>query len=783
MTSLKRSKLRTAPLPPLPCFESLEARQLFTTWNWNATLIHQDQATADFPSLTGAGESVVVIDTGADPNHPSFSGKNIIWKDFFGTSTTPVDTDGHGTGVAGILAGNAFTYSGDGTHGQGIVPGAQLIVLRADSGATKAWAPQAARISAALDWVAANQATYNIVAVNISLGSNQNFSDTALTGDKNLAIDQQLETKFANLAAAGIFVGSAAGNSGATAPDTIDYPAADPNVISTSSVDSDGAVSSFSSRGALNDLLAPGDNIVAPYDFPGNPSLAGTYYVNYATGTSFASPQVVGAAALIKQINPNFTPAQILQILEDSGTPVFDPVTGHTFPLLNLDAALKLAVADADPLSNHAGASAASIALSNGQGSLDNQILLGGVPNFYSFTVGATSNVTVNVGYGGGESATATLLTAGGGTIANIPVGGATQQLTAGTYYILVASQSALGNPYTVSVSASAVVPPSPVIPPAFPGVGAGNAKIAYDPYGRLDMAWYDASAKTLDFAMRNADGTWNAATTVDASPQAGTQLSIAVDPYGLPGIAYYDAGYGRLKYAHFNGSTWNISVVDSSGITGWQPSLVYTNAAAPYIAYFVASTLDLRVAALNGTKWSVTTVDSKGNVGFIPSIAYDKVTGVIGVAYQDLTHSWYKYASTTGRGWKLSVVDTTTHAAGGSLSLAFDANHLPAMAYNDAYTLAMVYAHSNGVTWSTQRVAGSAFGMAANLSFDNTGAADILYYNYYAGDIEHANLSGGLWSNTSITAGGALLDEARGSQGQKTISWIAGGAVQIADL
>src|SRR5438067_758101 len=93
--------------------EPLEDRLLRTAWNWNATLIHQDQAAADFPWLTGAGESVVVIDTGAYPSHPSLVGKSIIWHDFVGTSASPVDADGHGTGDAGILAGNGFIYSGD----------------------------------------------------------------------------------------------------------------------------------------------------------------------------------------------------------------------------------------------------------------------------------------------------------------------------------------------------------------------------------------------------------------------------------------------------------------------------------------------------------------------------------------------------------------------------------------------------------------------------------------------------------------------------------------------
>ena len=77
---------------------------MMTVWNWNATLIHQDTAVANFPTITGAGESVVVMDTGAYNSHPALTGKTIIWKDFVGSTTSANDTDGHGTAMTGTLA-------------------------------------------------------------------------------------------------------------------------------------------------------------------------------------------------------------------------------------------------------------------------------------------------------------------------------------------------------------------------------------------------------------------------------------------------------------------------------------------------------------------------------------------------------------------------------------------------------------------------------------------------------------------------------------------------------
>src|SRR5437660_1730260 len=85
--------------------EALESRLYrdSSPWAWNAVMIHQDQAVADFPWLTGTGQTVVVLDTGVDMTHPSFRGKTLTyWQDFLSTkspSATPIDTIGHGTGV------------------------------------------------------------------------------------------------------------------------------------------------------------------------------------------------------------------------------------------------------------------------------------------------------------------------------------------------------------------------------------------------------------------------------------------------------------------------------------------------------------------------------------------------------------------------------------------------------------------------------------------------------------------------------------------------------------
>src|SRR5205823_320881 len=119
----------------------------------------------------------------------------------------------------------------------------------------------------------------------------------------------------------------------------IAYPAADPNVFAVGAVDSSDTITSWSQRGEELDLLAPGVNIVMPKIGGGTVT---------EDGTSFASPYVAGAAALIKQADPNAKAGDIGSILMSSGVRNRDGdtetgnTTGLQFSRLDIDAALKL---------------------------------------------------------------------------------------------------------------------------------------------------------------------------------------------------------------------------------------------------------------------------------------------------------------------------------------------------------------------------------------------------------------------------------------------------------
>jgi subtilisin family serine protease len=304
--------------------ESLESRELLsgTPWVPGARLIHQDTAAANYPSITGAGEAIVIIDSGVDYNHPALGGaaiggnsKVVAGYDFESNDPDPMsDRNAHGTGSAGVAAANGYVYKN--LYEQGIAPGAKVIALKEST---------ASGVESAMKWTLANRTKYNIVAVNYTFWS----------GDATVYIDE-LKSLIAN----GVFVSRPAGNSGAGVP--VGKPV-DPADVAVGSVNATtGAISSFSQRGPNLALLAPGENVTLPYY---DVSKKTPMYVDTASGTSWSSPAVVGAAALIKQINPAFTPLAILNIMKDSGVPTYDSATKLTYKRLDVNAALALAYA------------------------------------------------------------------------------------------------------------------------------------------------------------------------------------------------------------------------------------------------------------------------------------------------------------------------------------------------------------------------------------------------------------------------------------------------------
>ncbi len=302
--------------------EALEERQLFA-WGAFPTLIGQDKLVANYPNLRGQGESVVLIDSGIDYKHPALGGgfgagfKIAGGYDFVDKDADPYvgDSNVHATGIAGIIAANQYTFQGN--TFRGLAPDVKVYVLR-QSGSQQA--------KQALQWVINNKSALNIVAVNLTDFFTDQFNPYIYQNELN------------TLGSMGVFVASPTGNLGPSSPVTL--PGASPSVYTTCAIDLTGAVTSFSQRDFVVDLVAPGERVTIPYyDYAAGKSI----YTDYAQGTSWSTAHLTGLALLIRQINPSWTPAQVMGIIRDAGKETYDPDTGLTFPRIDVYKAVQLA--------------------------------------------------------------------------------------------------------------------------------------------------------------------------------------------------------------------------------------------------------------------------------------------------------------------------------------------------------------------------------------------------------------------------------------------------------
>ena len=264
--------------------------------------------------LTGRGVGIAVIDSGISA-HPDLNGRVIINRNFNATVTGSDDAYGHGTAVAGIIAGDGTASAG---RYLGIAPEANLINLRVNDGTGAA--PTSAIMNAIL-WAVLNKDIFNIRVLNLSLlTSVQESYQTS-------PIDAAVEYAWLK----GIVVVVAAGNNG---PNSALYaPANDPYVITVGATDDHGSVAAvddtlagFSSYGVTQDgvskpdFVAPGRRIITTLA-PGStfalnyPAfLVGSQYIQLS-GSSVAAPIVSGVVALYVESRPTVRPGQLKGVL------------------------------------------------------------------------------------------------------------------------------------------------------------------------------------------------------------------------------------------------------------------------------------------------------------------------------------------------------------------------------------------------------------------------------------------------------------------------------------
>jgi serine protease AprX len=362
---------------------------------------------------TGKGIDIALIDSGVAPvNGLTAPGKIINGPDFSLESPADnlryIDTFGHGTHMAGIIAGrdNAATapYSSDTSDFIGMAPDSRIVSIKvADANGNT----DVSQILMAIDWVIHNRNAngMNIRVLNLSFGTDatQSYAQDPLAYATEVAWRD------------GIVVVAAAGNSGNGA--VLTDPAYDPTILAvgagtapatiTATLSSD-AVATFSS--ALStaprhaDLVAPGSHVQSLRD-PGS-SIDQAYFSTgdidtrffRGSGTSQAAAMVSGAAALLEQQHPGISPDQVKALLKVTATPINAASYAQGSGELNLKAALTHSVP------NGTQNSAVSTGLGTVEGSrgtghlVQNGVTLSGEQDIFGYTMTSQALVQSEAG-------------------------------------------------------------------------------------------------------------------------------------------------------------------------------------------------------------------------------------------------------------------------------------------------------------------------------------------------------------------------------------------------
>ena len=349
--------------------------------------------------VNGQGVTVAVLDTGIHAAHPDLAGRVIHCEDLSSERATAADcadTFGHGTFMAGLIAGNGTTSGG---QYQGTAPGANLVAIKA---AGYDGSADVSHILAGIQWAVAFKDVYGIRVLNLSLGtdSSQDYRLSPL----NFAVERAW--------LAGLVVVVSAGNTGPNGG-TVMKPGDDPFVITVGASSDmgttstgDDIVAGFSGRGptrsngfAKPDVVAPGVHTISLRS-PGSaidtkfPSArVGTGYFR-GSGTSMSTATVSGVVAQMLQKNPNLTPDQVKARLMGTAKSIstMNPNTSGAGSVDSFAGANTLMASGPQAFSLSTGLG--SLQLDRGSLSVDVQTDAGGVPLTGEFVAQTSPEVT-----------------------------------------------------------------------------------------------------------------------------------------------------------------------------------------------------------------------------------------------------------------------------------------------------------------------------------------------------------------------------------------------------
>ena len=304
----------------LPGVVMLELDGLFEVQNGDAAVVHEVDLAQQQTGYDGSGVTVAVIDTGIDSTHVGLDDQDddnstndpkvIAFYDAVnapdktnGTEIQAYDDQGHGSHCAGTVAGTgAPTYEHPGMAPQAFLVGVKVL----DAGGSGSFAT----VMGGMQWTVDNRYQVNIRAASMSLGG---FGAIEWTSSEEDSVN-----RYANeMVRAGITMLIAAGNT--AGPGTIGTPGSSEDSITVGALNKNTAIAEYSSEGPTEEARVKPNVAFVGSDVMSVQHNSGNGYVAFS-GTSMATPGVAGTVALMLQANPDLSPFDVRNILQETAT-------------------------------------------------------------------------------------------------------------------------------------------------------------------------------------------------------------------------------------------------------------------------------------------------------------------------------------------------------------------------------------------------------------------------------------------------------------------------------
>ncbi|MEU0401242.1 type VII secretion-associated serine protease mycosin [Streptomyces sp. NPDC006197] len=244
---------------------------------------------------TGKGVTVAVIDSGVEKDNPDLRGRVLEGKDFASPEESGdqfTDYDGHGTGMAGLIAGTGVRDGGNGAFG--LAPGVKILPVRVPGlkGGDVNMVEGSERFNRVIPPAIKYAVDSGAKVINMSLGNNE--GSQALTDAVKYALDK------------GALVFAGVGNDGDKG-NSVKYPGATPGVVGVGAVDNKAQRIPMSQHGDQVDIVAPGEDLIH--------ACGGGTGMCKSSGTSDATALASAAAALLWSKHPDWTNNQVLRVM------------------------------------------------------------------------------------------------------------------------------------------------------------------------------------------------------------------------------------------------------------------------------------------------------------------------------------------------------------------------------------------------------------------------------------------------------------------------------------